>query len=66
MGLWVDVNPSKVGQTIYGAPAIARPEVRPDQGKMLITVGAAGARQQIRQWAGRNGLKDQRTFVCVT
>ncbi|MGE4579595.1 MAG: glycosyltransferase [Desulfuromonadales bacterium] len=63
---WVDVDPRKVGQTIHGAPVIAPTALQPDQGKMLITVGAAGARQQIRQWADRNGLKDQHDFVCVT
>jgi len=63
---WVDINPRKVGQTIHGAPVIAPEEFSPCQGKMLITVGAAGARQQIRQWAARNGLSEQRDFICVT
>lgn len=63
---WVDIDPRKIGQTIHGAPVIAPSGLSPGQGKMLITVGAAGARQQIRRWAARHSLPEQRDFLCVT
>lgn len=63
---WIEIDRRKIGQTIHDAPVAAINELAPGQGKMLITIGARGARAQVRQWAGQRGLVEGRDFVCVT
>jgi glycosyltransferase involved in cell wall biosynthesis len=63
---WVEVDPRKIGQTLHGAPVVSPAKVRPRSGKLLVTVGARGARPQVRRWAGRAGLVEGRDFLCVT
>jgi glycosyltransferase involved in cell wall biosynthesis len=66
VGRWVEIDPRKIGQKIHGAPVIAIEELRPGMGKTLITVGARGARRQVRAWAKKAGLVEGEDFVCVT
>ena len=63
---WIEIDRRKIGQTIHGAPVVPINELAPDQGKMLITIGAKGARAQVRQWAEERGLVEGKDFVCVT
>ena len=63
---WVDVDPRKRGQVLHGAPVVQPDEVSPDSGKMLVTIGTRGARDQVRQWAESRGLREGKDFVCVT
>jgi len=63
---WVEVDRRKIGQRIHGAPVVPIAELGPDQGPTLITVGARGARRQIRDWARRRGLTEEEDFLCVT
>lgn len=63
---WVEVDPRKLGQRIHGAPVVGIESLVPDDGKTLITVGAKGAREQIRAFAARAGLRDGEDFLCVT
>lgn len=63
---WIDVDQRKIGQRIHGS-AVYPPDILKDEpGPTLITVGARGARVQIRKWASEAGLKEGLDFVCVT
>ena len=66
VSLWVDVDLRKIGRMLHGAPVVSPEEVALGGRKMLITVGTRGARDGIRRWAGRIGLKEGGDFVCVT
>jgi hypothetical protein len=35
-------------------------------GKMLVTVGSRGARDQVRDWAFSAGFVEGENFLCVT
>jgi glycosyltransferase involved in cell wall biosynthesis len=64
---WVDVDPKKIGRTLHGAPVMAAREVTAGDGvKMLVTVGARGARNQIRSWADGAGFVEGVDYLCVT
>ena len=63
---WAEVDPRKIGQTIHGAPVVPLEELRSGEGKILVAVGAKGARAQVRSWASKAGLIEGRDFLCVT
>lgn len=63
---WAEIDPRKIGQTIHGAPVVPLEDLRPDEGKTLITIGAKGARAQVRSWANKAGLTEGLDFICVT
>jgi glycosyltransferase involved in cell wall biosynthesis len=63
---WVDVDPRKLGRTLHGAPVVAMDQVTPGRIKMLMTVGARGARNVVRQSALRAGFREGETSLCVT
>lgn len=63
---WVEVDPRKLGQVIHGAPVAGIAELAPGDGVTLVTVGARGARAQVRSYAARAGLREGIDFVCVT
>jgi len=63
---WVDVDPKKIGRVLHGAPVVGPGEVAPGTGKMLVTVGTRGARQQVREWALGAGFREGEDFLCVT
>jgi glycosyltransferase involved in cell wall biosynthesis len=63
---WIDVDPRKIGQIIHGAPVVPPGDLVPGEEKILITIGAKGARPQVREWAARAGLAEGEDFLCVT
>lgn len=63
---WIEVDPRKIGQIIHGAPVAGIEALMPDDGKTLVTVGAKGAREQVRAFAAGAGLMEGTDFVCVT
>ena len=63
---WVDVDRRKIGQRIHGAPVLPIDALGPGAGKILITIGARGARGQVRKWADQRGLREGQDFLCVT
>lgn len=63
---WAEVDPRKIGQVIHGAPVVGIETLRPGDGRILVTVGAKGAREQVRSFAARAGLVEGEDFVCVT
>ncbi len=63
---WVEVDRRKIGQRIHGAPVLSIDELCRDMTPVLITIGAKGARSQVRAWARARGLAEGRDFVCVT
>lgn len=63
---WLEVDPRKIGQRIHGAPVVGIESLRPGEGPVLVTVGAKGARQQVRSFARRVGLVEGADYLCVT
>ena len=62
---WVDVDPRKIGRELHGAPVLATDQVAPAGVKMLMTVGARGARAVVRQSSLRAGFVEGVNAVCV-
>jgi glycosyltransferase involved in cell wall biosynthesis len=65
--LAVDLDPRKVGQRIHGA-RVVHPEGLLDAREervVLVAVGVAGARDEIREWMEARGLPEGRAFWCV-
>lgn len=63
---WVEIDPRKLGQVIHGAPVVGLDALAPGQGRLLITIGAKGARAQVRAWADERGLIEGVDYLCVT
>jgi hypothetical protein len=66
---WIEVDPRKIGQIIHGAPVTDIESLmtgNSNDGKILVTVGTRGARQQVRDFAARVGLKEGVELICVT
>jgi len=66
VGRWLEVDSRKIGQTIHGAPVAGIDTLRPGGPPVLVTVGAKGARQQVRAYARQRGLAEGADFLCVT
>jgi GT2 family glycosyltransferase len=64
---FLDIDPRKIGQQIYGAPVRdAREVAREERGSyLLVAVGAAGARELIREELADAGFREPRDFRCV-
>jgi len=63
---WIEVDPRKIGQTIHGAQVNGIDALKPGEGRTLVTVGAKGARAQVRAFAAQAGLVEGEDFLCVT
>lgn len=66
VGSWIDIDPGKIGQIIHKAKVADPDSLQPDHGPMLITIGARGARQLVRNKCQELGLIETVDFVCVT
>lgn len=67
VALFVDVDPRKIGTRRRGAPVVGPDRLREARHlKLLVAVGAAGARPLIREELGRQGLCELRDFWCVS
>lgn len=62
---WVDVDPKKVGKQLHGAPVLATAELGRGGTKLLMTVGARGARAVVRETTRQAGFVEGRDAVCV-
>jgi len=63
---WAEVDRRKIGQIIHHAPVVPIEALQPGTGPILVTVGAKGARSQVRAWAAQRGLIEGQDFLCVT
>lgn len=63
---WIEVDPRKIGQIIHGAPVTGIETLISGHGKILVTVGTKGAREQVRNFAARTGLREGVDLICVT
>lgn len=62
---WVDVDPRKIGRQLHGAPVLATGQVAADGVKMLMTVGARGAREVVRRSSAQAGFVEGKDSICV-
>ena len=67
VGLFVDVDPRKIGGRLRGAEVISFEQVERARGlPLLVAVGAPGARELIRAELDRRGFVELRDFRCVS
>lgn len=62
---WVDIDPRKIGRMLHGAPVVATNQVSANGIKLLMTVGARGAREVVRQSSFQAGFREGITSMCV-
>jgi glycosyltransferase involved in cell wall biosynthesis len=63
---FVEVDPRKIGQRVYGVPVVAVERAGGWPGSLhLAAVGQAQARERIRAYAGRLGLRDGHDLLAV-
>ncbi|WP_224984887.1 glycosyltransferase [Geomonas agri] len=62
---WVDVDPKKIGKQLHGAPVLATGDLQHVGTKLLMTVGARGARAVVRQSTRQAGFVEGRDAICV-
>jgi len=62
---WLDVDPRKIGRQLHGAPVLATGQVTANGVKMLMTVGARGAREVVRRSSAQAGFVEGKDSVCV-
>jgi glycosyltransferase involved in cell wall biosynthesis len=61
-----DIDPRKIGQQIHGAPVWDARDVPRHRGTyLLVAVGAAGARQLIREGLDRAGFSEPEDYRCA-
>ena len=62
----VDIHPRKVGTRIHAYPVIAPEELpAPGEAFTVVTVGAPGARDDIREWFTPRGYAEGRDYVFL-
>ncbi|HBA88876.1 MAG TPA: glycosyl transferase [Geobacter sp.] len=62
---WLDVDPRKIGRELHGAPVLATGQLKPSGVKLLMTVGARGARPVVRRSSAEAGFVEGVDAVCV-
>lgn len=62
---WVDVDPRKIGRTLHGAPVNGTDQLLSRPGKIIVSIGVRGAREQFRTLAHSMRLKEGLDFICV-
>lgn len=63
---FVDLDPRKIGQSVYGVPVIAPSEIERCRGALaLAAVGSAGAREEIRAALAAAGWRELEDFCAV-
>ena len=64
---FVEVDPQKIGNTVYGIPVIPVEKVKEICGPLILhAVGQKGGRQQGRELYKSWGLIEDKDFVCVS
>ena len=63
--LWADVDPRKIGRDLHGAPVISSNDLRYEGVKLLMTVGARGARSVVRKSVANAGFREGTNAICV-
>lgn len=63
---FVDVNPRKIGQRIHGARVVWPDDLGPPgEAHVIASVGAQGARAEIRAWLDSRGFVEGAHFTCA-
>jgi glycosyltransferase involved in cell wall biosynthesis len=61
-----DIDPRKIGREVHGAPVLDASRVAPGRDAyLLVAVGAAGARQLIRERLAAAGFRELEDYCCV-
>lgn len=63
---WLELDPRKIGQRLYGARVEHVEAYEPDGSAVVVAVAAPGARRQIRTFLHQQGLTEGYQFWCVT
>jgi hypothetical protein len=61
---FVDVDPNKIGQTVLGAPVVDAAGLRREE-YLLVAVGAAGAREEIRADLAGRGFSEPQHYRAL-
>ncbi len=63
---FVDLDPRKIGQTIYGAPVIRPSDIEQHRGAYVVgAVGSADARAEIRRALAAAGFREPQEYCAV-
>ena len=62
---WIDIDPRKIGRMLHGAPVLATNQVKANGVKLLMTVGARGARDVVRHSSFQSGFREGTTAICI-
>jgi hypothetical protein len=64
---FVELHPRKIGRKLEGIPAISPEQLEGPSAHrhLLATVGAKGARAEIREWLVGRGWVEGRDFTCL-
>lgn len=63
---FVDIDPTKHGRTARGVRIADITSLRRGEAMVLIAVGAAGARDEVKHWLGAKGWVDGEDFAAVS
>src|SRR5262249_44309457 len=62
---FIDVDPKKIGRTARGAPVVAPDSLNRGRATLVVAVGAAGARDQVRAWLDSAGFVEGNDYLCA-
>lgn len=62
---FVDIDPKKIGRRARGAPIVGPEALRPGEGRVVVAVGARGARDLVRARLVEAGFVEGRDFLCA-
>lgn len=62
---FIDIDPKKISQKIYGLPVIDYGNVKDMQCFIVVCVGSKGARELIREKLDEFGYKEEEGYICA-
>ncbi len=63
---FVDIDPEKLGRSARGAPVRGVEALRQGEVTVVVAVGAAGARDEVRAWLSSRGWVDGEDYVAAS
>lgn len=62
---FIDIDPRKIGRFARGAPIASKDELRPGEETILVAVGSASARAEIRHDLETRGFREGLDYICA-